>query len=176
MQQLFNRIQISPLLYRYQLVFSRHNGGHRGIHMGFKTHIAAGDNADQIPVIQYRHTGDIVLLANFKQAADGLGGINGNRIFNNSAFMFFNNAHLISLLFNGHALVNDTNASFLSHGNRQTGLSHGIHGRRNQRDIELNISGEPGFQADVLGSHLRVTGQQENIIKSEGLFDNSQHK
>ncbi len=118
-----------------QLLFGRHDAGYAGIQISFKTHVATGDYAHQIAVMQHGNTGNIVLASQRDQVADSGSGIDSDRIFHHTGFEFLHRAHFSRLSFNGHVLVDNTNATFLRHGNRQAGFSHGIHGGGDEGNI-----------------------------------------
>ena len=44
--------------------------------------------------------------------------VDSERVFNNAALILFHRPNLSSLLFNGHAFVDNTDATLLSNGNR----------------------------------------------------------
>ena len=79
----------------------------------------------------------------------------------------------LSLAFDTHVLMNNTDAAFLRHRNGQARLSNGVHGGGNQGHINGNVSGEAGLQRDVLGQHLGMGGNKQYIIKGVGFFNDS---
>ncbi len=148
-QQFFNAVFVQQLdnlgffgsgHHRHQLLFWGHHRGDRLIQTGFKTHIAVSDNPHQIFTLHHRHTREVVISGQLQQLTDGglFGG--GDGIGDHTALEFFHLADFVGLLFGGHVLMDDANATLLRQGNRQTGFSHGIHRCRDQRNVEANAA------------------------------------
>ena len=116
-----------------------------------------------------------MFASQFQQFAHGGVGGDTDWIGNNSAFVFLDRAHFACLILNAHAFVDDAHATFLRHGNGQTGFGDRIHRGRDQRDIEVDSAGQTRFEVDLVWQHEGVSGDQQNIVKREGFFNYSQH-
>src|SRR5690606_36028128 len=160
----------------YQLFLGRHDAGDPRVHIGFEAHVAAGDDADQVTVFQYRHTGDVVLLGERNQVANGGVGVDGDRILDDAGLEFFHRAHFHGLLLDSHALVDDADTAFLGEGDGEAGLGDGIHGGGYQGDIQFDGASEPGLQGYVPTDHFGVARNQENVIEGESFLCNAQHR
>ncbi len=68
-------------------------------------------------------------------------------------------------------LVDNADAAFLRDGDRQARLGDGVHRRRNERDVELDVARQTGLQADVAGQDSGVGGNEENVVKGECLLN-----
>ena len=114
-----------------------HNSAHGQIQARFKTQIAVGNNADYLAVFYHRQARHfaLALLALRQQIANQFIGRHGNRVFHHAAFMAFHLADRQGLLFNGHVFVNDADAAFLRHRNRQARLGNRVHGGRQQGQV-----------------------------------------
>ncbi len=167
--------QAGALLDRHQLVARRHDGRDQFCGVGFKSHIAPGHDAHQVLALEYRHPGDAVGAGQLPQLGYGGGLLDGDGVLDHAALEFLDLAHLLGLLGDGHALVDDADAALLGHCDRQAKLGHRIHGRRHQRDIQVDTAGEPGLERDLRGNHFGIPGQQQDIVKSEGFFGDTQH-
>ena len=135
----------------HQSFFRRHHVTHLGIQAVFETHVAGSHDTDQIALTQHRHAGDIVLPGQLKQVTHTGVSVDADRVFDHAGFELLDLAHFGGLLLDGHVLVDDADATFLRHGNRQTGFGDGIHGRGHQRNIQLDATREAGLEADILG-------------------------
>ena len=67
-------------------------------------------------------------------------------------------AHFGSLPLDGHVLVDDADATFLSHGDCQAGFGDGVHGGGNQWHIQLDATGKAGPETDFARKDLGITG------------------
>ena len=65
--------------------------------------------------------------------------------------------------------MDDAQTAFARHGDGRLRLRHRIHGRRQERDIQLDLIGQIRFQLYFLGQHLAAARNQQNIIKSQSL-------
>ena len=101
--------------------------------------------------------------------------LNGDRVLDHTTLELLHPAHLLRLLGNGHALVDDANAALLGQRNGEARLGHGVHGRRHQRNVQLDAAGETGTQRHITGNHVGVPGQQQYVIEREGFLGDTQH-
>ena len=159
-QQFANLNGADAFLNSDQFFFWRHDIADQRIHARFKADITGGNDTDQIAIGENRHTGDVVLMGQLNQVTDGGAGVDGDRILDHTGLKLFDLAHFESLLLDGHVFVNNAHATFLRHGNRQTGFGNGVHGSGQQWDIQLNTPGKPGFEADVFRQYLGISGHQ----------------
>ena len=72
------------------------------------------------------------------------------------------------LLLDAHVLVDDADAAFLGHGDGQAGFGHGIHRGGYQRDVQFDAAGQASFQTHVLGQDFGITGDQKDVVESQG--------
>ena len=73
----------------------------------------------------------------------------------------------------GHALVNDADAAFLGDGDGEARLGDGVHGGRQQRQIEADAAGELGGEVDLARQNFRVGRDQQDVIEGEGFFEDA---
>ena len=102
-----------------------------------------------------------------QRIAHGSLGCDGHGIVNHTVFGTFDGTDLLTLLVDGHVLVDDADTAGTGHGDGQVGLRHGIHRRRHNRGVEGNISGKPRSNIYVSGKNLRTGGNQEYVIEGE---------
>ena len=136
-QQFFDAVAVQFLLYfgefralfhRYQLVLCGHDLRHTFLRVRLKAHVAAGDNPHQVAAIQYGHTGYAVGAGKFDQLGDSGRLLDSDWILDHAAFELLDLAHLLRLLGDAHALVDNADPAFLRHGDGQAEFSHCIHG------------------------------------------------
>ncbi|CDF94346.1 hypothetical protein BN844_3546 [Pseudomonas sp. SHC52] len=156
-QQFADFVLAGAFLDRDQALFRRHHLADGGIQAVLETHVAGGDDADQVAIVQHRNAGDVVHAGQFEQIAHRGIGLDGDRVLDHASLEPLDLAHFGGLLFDGHVLVDDTDTAFLGHGNGQTGFGHGVHGSGNQRDIQFDATGKTGFEADFVRQHLGIT-------------------
>jgi len=141
-QQLAGFVLVGAFLDRDQTLFRRHHITDGSFQTVFKAHVTGRHDADQVAIVQYRNAGDVVLAGQFKQFTYRGISLDGDRLFNHACFETLDLANFMSLLLDGHVLVDDADTAFLSHGNCQTGFSYGVHCGGNQRNIQFNATGQ----------------------------------
>ena len=131
-------------------VFFGHNFGHGLGQVFLKTQIAVGNNAHQF--VGSVHHGN---TANFELGHDALG-IGQRRVFgqrdgvhNHATFGAFHLANLRGLLLNTHVFVDNANAALLGNGHGQLVFGNGVHGGRQQRNVDLNLARKLSLGAGV---------------------------
>ena len=72
-----------------------------------------------------------------------------------------------------HVLVDDTEAAFLRHRDREAGFGDRVHRRRQQRDVERNACGEAGLEADVAGDDGGMRGNQQDVVERQCFPDDT---
>ena len=72
--------------------------------------------------------------------------------------------NFVSLLLDGHVIVDDTESAFESHSNGHSVLSDGVHRRGNERYFERDVAGETRQQTDIVRAEVNVPGQQDQVI------------
>ncbi len=147
-------------------ILARHDLVDRAGIVGFKAEIAVGQNADQLArLIGNRHAGNAVARHQLFRVGNKVVRAEVERIGNNAVLRALHAVNLLRLLLDGHVLVDDAQTAFARHGDGRLGLRHRIHGRRQERDIQLDLIGQIRFQLYFLGQHLAAARNQQNIIK-----------
>ncbi|MNO76459.1 hypothetical protein D3C76_675330 [compost metagenome] len=149
-QQFTHIVLVGAFLDRDQALFRRHHFTDSGIQAVFEAYVTGSHDADQVAIVQYRNAGDVVLAGQFEQVTHRGIGLDGDRVLDHAGLELLDLAHFGSLLLDGHVLVDDADAAFLGHGNGQTGFGHGIHGGGNQRNIQLDATGQTGLETDFV--------------------------
>jgi len=122
-----------------QTLFWRHVYADRLVQVSHKAHVTTGDNPHQLVIFcHHRITGKAVTLGQGFHFMQGGGWQNGLGVRHNAGFMFFHAANFFSLTLNRHVFMNKANAAFLCQGDRQARFSHGVHCRREHRNVQAN--------------------------------------
>ena len=155
-----------------QFFTRRHNRANGQIQARFKTQIAVGNNADYLAVFHHRQARHLAfaLLALCQQFADQFIGRHGNRVFHHAAFVAFHLANRQRLLLGRHVFMNDADAAFLRHRNRQTRFGNRIHCGGKDGQIERDFFCEWRFERDIAGKNLRMSRDEQNIVEGVGFF------
>lgn len=135
-----------------QTLFRRHHFANGDVQAGFKTDVAGGHDADELAIMQDWNAGDVVLTGQFEQVTNGRVSLDGDRILDHTRFELLDLAHFGSLLLDGHVLVDDADAAFLSHGDCQTGFSDGVHSGGNEGMLSSMPRVNRVFRLTSLGS------------------------
>ena len=152
-------------------VFLGHNFRDRTVIVGQKTHITVGDDAHQLAhIVHDRNAGDLVLA--HQRICIGYQVIFGQRerVDDNAVFRALYLVHLVCLLFDAHIFVDDTDAAFTGDGDRHSCLGHGVHCRRHDRCVQIDIAGKSCAQVDHIRCYVRFCRDQQHVIECQPLL------
>ena len=122
-------------------IFRGHHFVNGAFKVAFKTEVSIGDYAHELAVVVHnRNTPDVKLLHHCKGIGYSASALYGDRVVNHAVFSALHRMNLTSLLGYGHVLVNHTYASLAGNGNGKLSLCDGVHGRRHQRHIKLDVA------------------------------------
>ncbi len=110
-----------------QTLARSHDIFNRLIQVVFKTQIAIGDDADQLPALHHGKSGNPVLPGQIQHIAHRHVGRNGDRILDHAAFETLDLGDFSSLLASRHVLMDDANSALLRQRNRQARARDRIH-------------------------------------------------
>ena len=82
---------------------------------------------------------------------------------------------LRGLLGQRHVLVQDAQAAKLRHGDGEAGFAHGVHGRRQDRQADGEVTGDAGGERDVLRKDGRMRGDERYVVESQRFSLDAQH-
>ena len=148
----------------------------RLVHVG-EAHIAIGEDADELAAlaVDNREAGNLARFLDQDDFADGLIGMDGDRIDHHAALELLDHLHLVGLLGRGHVAVNDAHAAGLRHGDGEARLGHRIHGGGDERDIELMsrvsrvvVLTSAGSTSDAPGSRSTSSKVKASRISMDG--------
>ena len=145
----------------------RHDVAHRHVQSCFKPQVPSRDNPHYPACINHGKAGDAKLIRQLLYLQHRGIGSDHHRITQNAGFVALDFGHMRCLLLRSQVLVNDADATLLSHGNSQARLGHGIHGCGYQWQVKGNGAGQAGLQRCIFGQNLGVRGHQKDVIKRE---------
>ena len=151
-------------------VFRRHHHADgRGIVRG-EPHITICHDAHHPAlIVDHRKSGDIVSLLQGLCIGKRLVGAQGNRVVDDPAFKPFDPADFAGLLFDAEVAVHNPHAAGLRHGDGHSSFGDCVHGRRQKRDVQPNLSGHECAGVRGAGQHGRRLRHKQHIIKRKGL-------
>ena len=127
--------------YRRQ-IFVRHQFGHRLRRVFCKTNVTVGQYAGKLAArLNHRNTGNRV--RQHQCLCFGQSGVrrNGYGVHDHTAFKALYLTDRSALFFDGQVTVQNANAAKLRHDNSHACFSHGIHRRRQNRNVKRNALG-----------------------------------
>ena len=162
------------LLHRHVLahgdeVLFGHQLAHALAVVGRETDVAVGENADELArlavALDHGNARNVVALHQRERVGERRLGPDGQRIDHHAGFEFLHPADLVGLLFRRQIPVDNAHAARLGHRDGEACLRDRIHGRRYQRDAELDLACQPRPRIDLARQHGRGGGDQKNIVK-----------
>ena len=138
--------QRRAIRHRDQLVALRHDVADGQVIARLKAQIASGNDTHDLAAVENRETGYPKLLRQIDDLANGMLRRDHNRVTQHTGFVAFDLGDLGCLLLRRQILVNDADAALLCNGNGQSRFGHGVHGGRDQRQVQCDIAGETGCE------------------------------
>ena len=159
------------LAHRHQALARRHDVLDRLVELGLESEIAVGDDAhDLARGADDRQARNLVLIGDVQHVAHRHVLRDRDRVLDHAAFEALDLGHFGRLSLRRHILVDDADAAFLGDRNRQARLGHGVHGRRCHGNVQRDVAGEPGFEADFAREDGRVGGNEQDIVEGKGFL------
>lgn len=79
-----------------------------------------------------------------------------NGVRNESVLIFFYHSHLLCLLLDAHIAMDDSNATLECHVDGHVVLSDSVHGRADERGLQLDVTGNIGRQINIVRCEANV--------------------
>ena len=121
----------------------------------------------------HRQAGDAARARQGDDLADRRVRPHGDRVLDDAALVLLDPADLPRLVGGRHALVDDADAAFLSDRDREAGLGDRVHRGRHEWQVEPDAAGEARRQVDLARQHVRVGGDEQDVVESECFLDDS---
>jgi hypothetical protein len=152
-----------------EIVARHHHADGRVVGLG-KAHIAVGDDADDpAALVDHGKSGDVVTTHQFLGVLEGLVRRQGDRVINCPRDKPLHPPDLFGLLVGIEVAVNDADPSGLSHGDRHAGFGHGVHRRRQKRDVHGDRTGRARPCIGRRRQDRRGRRHKKNVVEGEGL-------
>ena len=152
----------------HQAFAGGHHCSHRLVRTIFEAYIPTRDDSGKPTVfIQHRYPRKVFLPYQGYHFADRCGIGNTDRIFNDTALILFDRTHLLRLLGRRHIAMYYPQTARLGQTNGRSRLSHSIHCRRNERNIESNVARKGASQIDFVRENIRPVRDQEHVVEGE---------
>ena len=139
--------------------------------VGGKAHVAVGEDADELAgaavaaALDHRNAGNVMLLHQRQRVRERGVRLDGDGVHHHAGFEFLHLAHLRRLNIGLEIAVNDADAAGLRHGDRHVGFGHGVHGGREDRDIERNVARDARPNVHVRRQDIGQSGLQQHVIE-----------
>jgi hypothetical protein len=131
--------------------------------------VAVGEDADELPVRGGDgHARDLVGRHDPEGLADALVRPHGDRIHDHAGLAALHLVHLFRLHLDGQVLVDDAHAALLGEGDGEARLGDGIHGRREDRNVQADPAAGEGAQVHLVGMDLGEARDDRHVVESEG--------
>ena len=163
----------SVLAHRDQALLRRHHRGDRGLELLLEAQVAVRDDADRLAADHHRNPGDAARAGEVQYLADRHVGRDRDRVADDAAFELLYPPDLARLRLDGHALVDDADATFLGDGDGEARLGHGVHGGRHQRHVEADAARDMGREVDLARQNLGVRRDEQDVVEGEGFFEDA---
>ena len=72
-----------------------------------------------------------------------------------------------ALVLDREVLVDDPEAALLGHGDRETRLGDGVHGGRDDRDVQADLARQARAQVDLAGMDFGVGRKQQDVVERQ---------
>ncbi len=149
-------------------VFLGHQLADRLVQLFLETEVAVGEDADQVPFgIGHRHSGDLVAGHHVQSFADALVGPHGDRVDDHSGLTALHPVHFLGLGLDREVLVNDADPAFLGQGDRQPRRGDGVHGRREDGDVQVDSAADLGPEVDLVRVHLGEARKDRDVVEGQ---------
>src|SRR5262249_53400350 len=136
---------------------------------GFETEVAIGENADELAFLGDRHAGDAVALHQRLRRGNRRVGFDGNGVDDHAALAALHAVDLFRLALDGHVAVYDADAALLRQRYGKVRLGYGVHGCRDDRNVQADIARQAGPGIDF-GRNYFATGRfEKDVVEGQAL-------
>src|SRR5690349_4792259 len=146
-----------------------HDVPNRPVELPLELEIAIGDDADQLAgAVDDRHAGNLEAHHQLLRFAQRAVGAERDRVHDHPRFATLYAVYLGRLAVDRHVLVDHADPTQPRHADRHLGFGDGVHGSGDDRNVERNLAREAAGDGHATGMHRRVTGHEQDVVKSEG--------
>ena len=145
----------------------RHDLFHRFVKPGLEAQIAARNDPDDLLAIDNRDPRKAPRAGQREHLADGHVRGYRDRIADHAALEFLHLRDLRRLFGQIHVLVDDADPAGLRERNRESRFGDRIHGRGDERDLQVDFARQAGPQFDLSRQDVRVIGREEDVVERQ---------
>ena len=170
-QHLGSRLKVG-LVSGYDILLGHHLVN-LALHIALEAQVAVGNDTDKHTlVINNGNTANLVLLHKLESITHSVLLLDGYGVVNHTTLGTLNTAHVGSLCRNRHILVDNADTALASQRNSKSSLGYGIHSRRHNGYVQLNITRESTDCRYLTRQNLRIGWYEQHIVKCEtcGLY------
>mmetsp|Transcript_31015 Transcript_31015/g.66715 ORF Transcript_31015/g.66715 Transcript_31015/m.66715 type:complete len:550 (-) Transcript_31015:64-1713(-) len=168
LQDLIRICQIDALGSDSQVLQGGHQLAHQGGALGDPIGVALCDEAEELgahlAVLGHRESLPARLPADLFQLGQCHGRSDADGVQNEAGLEFLHLLHLLDLVRNGQVRVNNSNATFQSHGDGHPCLCDGVHGSGDDGCLQPDVAGEVAMQFHIGDPESDVARQANDVI------------
>ena len=123
-------------------------------------------------IVNHGDTTDMVLRHDFEGLSHGASQWNSDGVVDHTILSTLYNRYLACLVVYRHVLVNHSDTSLTGDGNSHLAFGYCIHSCRYKRNVQLNVLRKTGFQLHRFGQHLRISGNQQDVVECQTVHHN----
>ncbi len=176
-QQLLDAVRVQDLLgfleadagARGDEVVLGHHLGDGAVEPLLEAEVAVREDADELAVLRDRQTRDVEAAHDRERILDALIRAHGHRVGDHAALRLLHLLDLERLRRDRHVPMDEADAALLRDRDRHPRLGHGVHRRRDQRDVERDPARELGRDVGVARHDRARCGNQEHVVEGESL-------
>ena len=136
-------------------VFLGHDLIDEFVEVTLEAQVPVGDDTDkQVVLIHHGNATDMVFRHHGEGILHRLSLTDGDGVIDHAVLCSFDDGHLPGLLIHRHVFVDDADTTLTGNGNGHFRLRDSIHGGSNERNVQLDVTGEHGFQLYGPGEDL----------------------
>jgi hypothetical protein len=126
------------------------------------------DDADEDPVVvDHRQAGDAEPAAELVHLGERGVGADRHRVGDHAVLGALDPVDVLGLLLDRQVAVQHAQAALAGHRDGHPALGHGVHRRRQQRDPDLDVAGQPARGVGLGGDDVGLPRQEEHVVVGE---------
>ena len=171
--ELLRALEVGPFGHGDEPVALGHDRADRLVEVRLEAEVAVGDDAHHLASLDDRESREAVGALQRQHVTHRHRRRDRQRILDDTALEALHLRDFGRLPCRRHVLVDDAEATFLRHGDREAGLRHRVHRGGHERDVERDRPGEAGLEADVAGNDLGVRRDEKDVVERQRLPDDT---
>ena len=137
--------------------------------VGGEAHIAVGEDAHQLAVVGHRQARDVVAHHDGLGVGQGVVRAQSDGVDDHAGLGALDLVYFVGLRRRAEVAVDDADAALAGQRNGQPRLGHRVHGRREHRDVQMELIVQLGADIDLGWQHLGKAGHQQHVVEGQGL-------